>query len=304
VLPEELEDLPLTNRLCPESEPEDARGSTRSMHQSPSALKKTGTSSAQGSTRSGNVAVLPSKKSSGSMRGVRGDRVRGGGTRVTSTVALERHQVRQSPSSSRRLDADEDSAGTPVIAVAKRHSMNIIDDGTIETLDSKAVDREREREKERARRAASKAQNVGGAGSEDKGQARSDHRSSKYAEVAPAPEPVADNNFDADVDEMVDDADGEEWYDEDFEEECELPCNDAKSTEESEAVKRLQSFAVKKHHTSAAIAPVASAREAKLEEAGVEESKDDESAKDEWDLDPEVGQDCSVAAVAVGSNEG
>mgnify|MGYP003385696314 CR=1 FL=1 len=277
-LPEELLDEPVTNLLYPESDPEgnweaQSAGSNRRTQESPSGLKK---ASSSANNRSGNVTVLPSKKSSGSMRGVRGDRVRGGGSRVTSSVALERHQIRQSPGSSRRLDDEQAPNSEPKAEpVGKRHSMNIIDDGTIETLDSKAINHDK------YRRVPSNSSNNAAPPSEEKVSHHSTRSGSKDAEVPPAP--CAPVNYDDDVDEIVEEEDGEDWYEEDFDEDIEAIDADAKSTEESVAVMRLQSFAVKKQ-------PAANhAAEAKMVEAGIEESKEEAGEpKDEWDLDPEV----------------
>lgn len=334
-LPEELLDEPVTNKLFPESDPVPSTGSSKSLlvQQSPVAVRKTGSSIGNTGTGSssggGNVAVLPSKKSSAgnSLRGVRGDRVRGGGSRVTSTVAMERHQVaRPSPSSSRKLRDDEysrpselnpSSSSEPkntAVDVPRRHSMNIIDDGTIETIDSKVLAREL-RTPSMQRNAADGPAPV----SEEKiHRTNSVHNSAKDT-----PAPV---NYDDDVDEQVEEAEGEDWYDEDFdevEEEEEDNANnnnkkdtdnDAKSTEESEAVMRLQSFAVLKPHPVSGSSAAAGSggsqqgqgalvsnsssswREAKLVDAGVQESKEQESVEevacvdDEWDLDPGILQ--------------
>lgn len=168
-LPPELKSLPLTNKLNPESEngtPRAQQTSRKSNFGSStgSSYGQSGTvSSSAASTPRNNVAVLPSQRSDR----VRGDRVRGSGTRVTSSIARERHQVRATPTipppisqSSPRRDELESNRPVPSRgssredrtvsrvragynfqesdekASRRQHNMNIVDDDTIDTVET------------------------------------------------------------------------------------------------------------------------------------------------------------------------
>lgn len=175
--------------------------------------------------------------------------------------------------------------------------MNIVDDSTIETLETNMGNRD---VKSVERRSSNKRM-VGADPSSDEKVSMSRgevgegvYEDAKASQVAPSQsnDPV---NYDDDVDEVV-----EDWYEEDFEDDCaELPDArasiggedgdaDCKSAQESMAVMRLQSFAVKKPSSDVGLAPIRNS-DAKTDakEADIEPLSDGGN-KDEWDLDPVI----------------